>query len=75
LAGGRVETVIPMVWALMMMLVVLLLAALVAVYVAFPRRGAEVPAAPWVGDALRRGVAALPTLDNQRPRRSPQRSP
>lgn len=59
-----------MVWALVVMLVVLLLSALVAVYVAFPRRGADVPAAPWVGEALRRGVDALPTLDNRRPQRS-----
>jgi hypothetical protein len=50
------------------MFVILLLAATVVVYVAFPRRGEEVPNVPWVGDALRRGVEALPTLDNQRVR-------
>ncbi len=48
------------------MLVILALAGLVAAYVAYPRRGADLPALPWVGDALQKGVEALPTLDNQR---------
>ncbi len=51
---------------LLTMTVILVLAALVAAYVAFPRRGVEVPALPWVGDALTRTVEALPTLHNQR---------
>lgn len=48
------------------MLAILALAGLIAVYVAFPHRGEEVPHTPWVGEALRKGVNALPTLDNQR---------
>lgn len=56
-----------MLWILLTMSAILAVAALVAVYVAFPRRGAELPALPWVGDALQRGVDALPTLDNRRP--------
>ncbi|HLN79071.1 MAG TPA: hypothetical protein VK204_18655 [Nocardioidaceae bacterium] len=48
------------------MLGILVLAGTVVVYVAFPHRGEEVPNAPWVGDALRKGVDMLPTLDNQR---------
>jgi hypothetical protein len=48
------------------MLVILALAGLVVLYVAYPHRGEEVPNAPWVGDALRKGVDALPTLHNQR---------
>jgi hypothetical protein len=52
-------------WTLVIaMLVILVLAALVVVYVAFPHRGEDVPAAPWLGDALRRGVKSAPTLDN-----------
>ena len=47
------------------MLAIVLLAALVVLYVAFPHRGQEVPNAPWVGDAMRKGVNLLPTLDNQ----------
>ena len=47
------------------MLGIVLLAALVVLYVAFPHRGQEVPNAPWVGDAMRKGVNLLPTLDNQ----------
>jgi hypothetical protein len=48
------------------MLVILILALLVAAYVAYPRRGADLPALPWVGDALGRGVEALPTLREER---------
>ncbi len=52
-------------WTLVIaMLVILVLAALVVLYVAFPHRGEDVPAAPWLGDALRRGDESAPTLDN-----------
>lgn len=50
------------------MIVILALAGAVFVYVAYPYRGEEVPHTPWVGEAMRRGVEALPTLDNQRAR-------
>jgi len=50
---------------LLAMLGIVLLASLVVVYVAYPHRGHDVPKAPWVGRAMRRGVARLPTLDNQ----------
>ena len=50
------------------MLAILAIAGAVVLYVAYPHRGEEVPNAPWVGDALRKGVDALPTLDNQRER-------
>jgi len=48
------------------MLVIMLVAGVVVLYVAFPHRGEDVPQAAWVGDAMRRGVQMLPTLDNQR---------
>ena len=54
-----------MVPVLIAMLGIVVLAALVVVYVAYPHRGQDVPTAPWVGHAMRRGVRALPTLDNQ----------
>jgi hypothetical protein len=57
-----------MVAILLTMLVIVLVAGLVVVYVAFPHRGEDVPRTPWVGDAMRRGVEKLPTLDNQRQR-------
>jgi hypothetical protein len=41
----------------------IVLAALVVLYVAFPHRGEDVPAVPWVGDAMKKGVEALPTID------------
>ena len=43
-------------------------AGAVAVYVAYPRRGQQVPHAPWLGELMKRGVASLPTIDNH-PRR------
>ena len=55
-----------MIWIVVAMLLIVVLACVVVVYVAFPHRGEEVPNAPWVGEAMRKGVNALPTLDNQR---------
>lgn len=48
------------------MLVIMVLAGVVVLYVAFPHRGEDVPNVPWVGEAMRKGVDRLPTLDNQR---------
>jgi len=53
-----------MIWILLSMLAILGLATLIVVYVAYPHRGRSVPAAPWLGDAMTRGVDRLPTLDN-----------
>ena len=47
------------------MLVILVLAALVVTYAAYPHRGEEVPAAPWLGDALARAVEAAPTIPGE----------
>jgi hypothetical protein len=48
------------------MLAIMMLAGIVVLYVAFPHRGEDMPHTPWVGDAMRKGVDRLPTLDNQR---------
>jgi hypothetical protein len=48
------------------MLGIMIVAGVIVLYVAFPHRGEDVPHTPWVGDALRKGVDRLPTLDNQR---------
>ena len=64
-----------MIPVLVAMLVILALAGLVVLYVAYPHRGEEVPNAPWVGDAMRKGVEALPTLDNQREQAAAQPEP
>ena len=48
------------------MLGIMILAGIVVLYVAFPHRGEDLPHTPWVGEALRKGVEKLPTLDNQR---------
>jgi hypothetical protein len=45
------------------MAVILLITAIIGTYVAFPYRGERLPAAPWLGDAMRKGVEALPVLD------------
>jgi hypothetical protein len=52
-------------WTLVIaMLVILVLAGLVVLYVAFPHRGEKLPAAPWLGTVLRKGVDSAPTIDN-----------
>jgi hypothetical protein len=47
------------------MLVILVLAGLVVTYAAYPHRGEEVPAAPWLGDAMSRAAEAAPTLEGE----------
>lgn len=53
-----------MLFSFVLMFLILCVAGVVAVYVAYPHRGQEVPHAPWLGEALQKGVDALPTLDN-----------
>ncbi len=53
-----------MLFLVIAMLVALVLAGLVALYVAYPHRGEDVPHVPWVGHLLRKGVDNVPTLDN-----------
>ncbi len=48
----------------LVMLVILVLAALVVTFVAFPHRGEDLPAAPWLGEAMTKAAGALPTIDN-----------
>ncbi|HET8562017.1 MAG TPA: hypothetical protein VFL69_15975 [Marmoricola sp.] len=62
-----------MVWILLLMLVIVVLAGFVLAYVAYPHRGEEMPHAPWLGDAMKRGVESLPTLDNERARAGQRR--
>ena len=57
---------VPVLSIILTMLVILAIAGVVVLYVAFPHRGEDVPHTPWVGEALRKGVHALPTIDNQR---------
>lgn len=54
-----------MVAILFAMLGIVVLAGLVVLYVAYPHRGQDVPNAPWLGEAMRKGVNRLPTVDNQ----------
>ncbi|NYE34936.1 hypothetical protein F4692_000040 [Nocardioides cavernae] len=48
----------------LMMTLGVLVAAAVAIYVAYPHRGEAVPVVPQVGNAMRKGVDALPTLED-----------
>jgi len=48
---------------LLMMAFGVLVAGAVALYVAYPHRGEQVPGVPLIGDAMRKGVDALPTLE------------
>jgi len=52
----------------LMMSLGVLVAVAVAVYVAYPHRGEETPVAPQIGDAMRKGVDALPTLEDSESR-------
>ncbi len=45
-----------------MMLLVLVLSGAVVMYVAYPHRGEDLPLVPQLGDAMRKGVDALPTI-------------
>ena len=52
----------------LMMTLGILVAAAVGVYVAYPHRGEEMPLAPQLGSAMRKGVDALPTLEDSESR-------
>ncbi|WP_167288599.1 hypothetical protein [Nocardioides seonyuensis] len=52
----------------LMMMFGLALAGAVAAYVAFPHRGEQLPVVPQLGDAMRKGVDALPTLEDSESR-------
>lgn len=54
-----------MLWTLLAMLLILVIAGAVVLYVAFPHRGEDVPGAPWLGEAMKRGVEALPALPGE----------
>ncbi|MBA2953476.1 hypothetical protein GON03_04060 [Nocardioides sp. MAH-18] len=53
-----------MVAVVVVMVLILLVAGVVAVYVAYPHRGEDVPAVPWVGDAMAKAADAMPVLDD-----------
>lgn len=46
----------------LLMLVILAIASGVVLYVAYPHRGEDVPVAPWLGDAIQRGVETVGDL-------------
>jgi hypothetical protein len=58
LSGGNTVLAIVVV-----MILILVLAGLVVAYVAYPHRGEELPAAPWLGAAMARAAEAAPTID------------
>lgn len=53
-----------MFWMLIVLFLALVAAGAVVVYVLYPHRDEDLPYAPWLGDAMRKGVDALPTIDN-----------
>jgi hypothetical protein len=46
----------------LLMLLILVIAGAVVLYVAYPHRGEEVPGAPWIGEAMKRGVDTVGDL-------------
>jgi hypothetical protein len=57
----------------LLMLLILVIAGAVVVYVAYPHRGEEVPGAPWIGEAMKRGVDSVGELI-ERPIEEPEHS-
>jgi len=53
------------VFILVTMAVILALCGVIAVFVAFPHRGEELPGAPWLGDAMSRAAGAMPVLEEE----------
>lgn len=53
-----------MLWMLVFLFLALVAAGAVVVYVLYPHRNQELPYAPWLGEAMRKGVDSLPTVDN-----------
>ena len=45
------------------MVLILLLAGGIALYVAYPHRGEELPVAPWLGEAMNRAADAAPLIE------------
>jgi len=58
-SSGRSPLVVVLV---LLMFAILLVAGAVVVYVAYPHRGEEVPGAPWLGEAMQRGVDTVGDL-------------
>jgi hypothetical protein len=58
------------------LLLALVLSAAVMLYTTYPYRGAPTPLTPRLGEAMRRGVDSLPTLDlEQQDRQAQGRTP
>ena len=55
------------------LLLALVLAAAVMLYAAYPYRGEDTPLTPRLGQAMRRGVESLPTLDLEQQDRMAER--
>lgn len=53
---------------ILMMTLGVFIAAAVAIYVAYPHRGEQIPVVPQLGDAMRKGVDSLPTLEDSESR-------
>ena len=58
---------------ILMMTLGVLVACAVAVYVAYPHRGEEMPVVPVLGDAMRSAADAIPRLDADEVRASLRR--
>ena len=53
-----------MLFVALAVLLSLVVSAVVALYVAYPHRGEQMPVLPWLGDAIGRAVDAAPVLDD-----------
>ena len=62
-----------MLFVVIAMLVALAVAGLVVVYVAYPHRGEDLPAVPWLGEAMNRAADAVPVLEPEYEDSEPRR--
>jgi hypothetical protein len=53
------------VFIIVIMGVILALCGAIAVFVAFPHRGEELPGAPWLGDVMSRAADAVPIVEEE----------
>ncbi len=49
----------------LVMAVILVVSVLVLTYAAFPHRGHDLPAAPWLGQAMAKAADAVPTIEGE----------
>ena len=64
-SGVRLSREVCVLTVVIVMVLILAVAGLVTAYVAYPHRGEQMPAAPWLGDAMARAAEAAPLSEEE----------